>query len=338
MKKLLAVGVIVLFLGISVIPSTGITDVKQSTMPTAKGDTLYVGGNGTGNYSKIQDAINDSSDGDTVYVYDDSSPYLENINISKSINLIGEDKVTTIIDGYLGNTSIFSYYSIYIYAGNVTVSGFTIQNENDGDGYGVGIYIYSDNNVITDNIISNNGFGGLLVHRFKNFISYNSISDNKYYGIHTVNSKHTIIGNEIEGNHIGISLSDGSSSLISHNNISNNIVGIDITWATNISIIQNNFIINKISAIFSRAFIGELLDKITDRIIRPEYYDPYYLPLRRNIWDGNYWNKPRTIPKAIFGSYRIIVPRAIYLGNIPIPINFINIDWNPAQEPYDIGV
>ena len=67
--------------------------------------TLYVGGVNPGNYSKIQDAINDSVDGDTVYVFDDSSPYYENIIVDKSINLIGEDKNTTVIHGqYVYNT------------------------------------------------------------------------------------------------------------------------------------------------------------------------------------------------------------------------------------------
>ena len=81
----------------SVIPSTGTTDVKQITVPTAKGDTLYVGGSGPNNYTKIQDAINDSSDGDTVIVY--NGTYYENVVVDKSISLIGEDRDTTIIDG-----------------------------------------------------------------------------------------------------------------------------------------------------------------------------------------------------------------------------------------------
>ena len=34
-----------------------------------KGITYYVGGTGSGNYSTIQNAINDASDGDTVYVF-----------------------------------------------------------------------------------------------------------------------------------------------------------------------------------------------------------------------------------------------------------------------------
>ena len=56
-----------------------------------------MGGSGPNNYTKIQDAIDNASDGDTVFVYDGT--YYENIIINKSINLTGENKDTTIIDG-----------------------------------------------------------------------------------------------------------------------------------------------------------------------------------------------------------------------------------------------
>ena len=87
-KKGVVVAVILLFVSVSIISSTGTADIeRKSTMPTAKGDTLYVGCLGPGCYSKIQDAIDDASDGDTVFVYDDSSPYYENVVVNKSINL-----------------------------------------------------------------------------------------------------------------------------------------------------------------------------------------------------------------------------------------------------------
>ena len=38
-------------------------------MPISNDNTLYVGGSGEGNYTKIQDAIDDASDGDIVFVY-----------------------------------------------------------------------------------------------------------------------------------------------------------------------------------------------------------------------------------------------------------------------------
>jgi parallel beta-helix repeat protein len=46
-----------------------------------------------------------------------------------------------------------------------------------------------------------------------------------------------------------------------------------------------------------------------------------------NTWNENYWGRPRLLPKLIFGkkvSSEQLFPR------------WINIDWHPAKEPYDI--
>jgi hypothetical protein len=44
-----------------------------------------------------------------------------------------------------------------------------------------------------------------------------------------------------------------------------------------------------------------------------------------NKWNQNYWNQPSILPK--------IIPGRLGLGG---RIPFINFDWHPAQEPYDI--
>ena len=119
----LIIGITVLLIGMSVTPSTGINLVKQSTKATLDGNTLYVGCLGPGCYSKIQDAVDDASDGDTVFVYDDSSPYIENIIINKTINLIGENRDTTVIDGN-GSGDV-----IHLDIDGVYISGFTLQND-----------------------------------------------------------------------------------------------------------------------------------------------------------------------------------------------------------------
>jgi len=122
-KKGLVVAVILLFIGVSVIPSTGTTVVKKFTIPSFyDGNTLYVGGNGPGNYSKIQDAIDNASDGDTVFVY--SGTYYENLEVNKSINLIGEDKDITIINGS-------EYRILWIDASFIKINGFTLENAKD---------------------------------------------------------------------------------------------------------------------------------------------------------------------------------------------------------------
>ena len=47
----------------------------------------------------------------------------------------------------------------------------------------------------------------------------------------------------------------------------------------------------------------------------------------KNIWNNNYWNHPRILPKIIFGYVLI-------LGKIPIPYCF-DIDRNPAKKLFN---
>jgi hypothetical protein len=51
--------------------NTRITNTREQPSPLTRGKTLYVGGSGEGNYTKIQDAIDNASKGDTVFVYDE---------------------------------------------------------------------------------------------------------------------------------------------------------------------------------------------------------------------------------------------------------------------------
>ena len=127
-KHLLVIGIIFLFVMMSFTSISGIQIDENIIIASDKGNTLYVGGSGEGNYSSIQDAIDKASDGDTVFVF--NGIYYENVRImQKSINLIGEDKNLTIIDAN------YSEYPILIVSSNnVRVSGFTLINP-EGDPY-----------------------------------------------------------------------------------------------------------------------------------------------------------------------------------------------------------
>ncbi|EMR74503.1 parallel beta-helix repeat (two copies), partial [Thermoplasmatales archaeon SCGC AB-540-F20] len=168
MRKIITLGIMLLFLGMTISSSTGLYLEKQSIKPLSSGNTLYVGGSGSGNYTKIQDAIDNSSNGDTVFVFDDSSPYFENIIIDKSINLIGEKRHTTIIDGNeLGIV-------VKITSNYVNISKFTIRNCSFGSSAGVrGSTNYST--ISNNNIISNNRSGLVLLYSHFNTITGNII-------------------------------------------------------------------------------------------------------------------------------------------------------------------
>ncbi|MDH7506475.1 MAG: right-handed parallel beta-helix repeat-containing protein [Candidatus Thermoplasmatota archaeon] len=132
------------------------------------GNWLYVGGSGPGNYSTITEALFYANNGDTIFVYDDSSPYYEQVNINKEVFLIGENTKTTIVDAS-NSTEV-----IFVKANNVTIKGFTITNGT------VGIQITGDYVIIKNNIICNNYNYGISISGFgdSNIISENTISDN----------------------------------------------------------------------------------------------------------------------------------------------------------------
>jgi parallel beta-helix repeat protein len=169
MKKYLVVGIIFLFIGTVIIPSNGQTMEKKS-MPMSRGNTLYVGGSGPGNYSTIQSAIDAATPGDTVFVY--HGIYYEDIVIDKdNIDLIGENKYTTIIDESLTGVEIPDNCD------NNFVGNFTIQNTVDS-----GIDVWSNNNFISNNILSNGMNYGITVNYNSrlNHISNNTISNMNY--------------------------------------------------------------------------------------------------------------------------------------------------------------
>jgi len=65
-KKGLVLGIIILFVGAIVLPSTGSTVMIKSSLSTSEGNIFY-GGSGPNNYTSIQDAIDNASDGLLVF-------------------------------------------------------------------------------------------------------------------------------------------------------------------------------------------------------------------------------------------------------------------------------
>ena len=75
----------------------------------ATGETLYVGGSGPGNWTNVQDAIDNATNGDTVFVFNGVYLLYTCISLNKKIKLIGEDKEKTIIDASDASDVILHY-------------------------------------------------------------------------------------------------------------------------------------------------------------------------------------------------------------------------------------
>jgi len=184
---------------------------------TGNGNNLYVGGSGPNNYTKIQDAVDNASNDDTVFVYDDSSPYYENLKIKKRINLFGEDKNTTIIQG----NSL--YHVIEITAPLVKIMGFTIESVGDYPDYG--LRITSGRITINNNIIRKNDIGISLDDANNNIISNNNFSNNRDRGIFIAFSKNNNINNNYFWNNGGDAIYCGeSSNIIKDNHLFNDYI------------------------------------------------------------------------------------------------------------------
>jgi len=121
LRKIMVLTVVILLLGTGIVSGFNVNP-DDEPKPLNLGNILYVGGTGEGNYTKIQDAIDNTSDGDTVFVYDDSSPYYENLVVNKSINLFGENQNTTILKANEGGTGI------NITTDNVSISNFYVKD------------------------------------------------------------------------------------------------------------------------------------------------------------------------------------------------------------------
>ena len=356
-KKIIGILVCMLLIG-TVLPVSGTVIVERTPISTSLGDTLYVGGSGPGNYSSIQIAIDSADDGDSIFVYDDSSPYYENVVIDKSVNLIGENKQTTIIDGRkIGDV-------VKIIANQVNIKGFTIKNSSYYHPYrGAGINIESDDNIISDNIILNNGEYGLYIHNSNNcwilgntitfnnhgvsipdssqiLVEDNFIQGNRYTGIGVYRD---ILGTKIMNNIImdskkGVYIFNCRFGVkIKGNIISENDKGITIQASSKVCTISENTI-NSNSKYGIEVFLseGNLIYKNNFEDNGENAYIEFYRTFGINKWNlllkGNYWDDwDGSGPKIIHGIMYLTLGR-----EKDISISWINIDWFPAREPYDI--
>ena len=214
------------------------------TCKASGGNTIYVDKNGGKEFTKIQDAINATESGDTVYVY--GGEYNENIVINKAINLRGDNKDTTVIDGSKSGAVIS------IYAEDASVSGFTIRNSGSNY-YEAGICINSNHNTISENNICFNNHDGIWLYRSSNnVIRNNNITNNSESGVAFLPSSNynNIINNIITSNSGGIWLSDSSNNNINQNTITKNGVGISFGDSSNNTISANTIADNYDSGIW----------------------------------------------------------------------------------------
>jgi len=282
------------------------------------------------NYTTIQGAINNASSGATIFVR--KGTYYEHVVINKTITLVGEDRNSTIIDGYeTGNV-------IHIRADNVTIKGFTLRNSGMYLYSGVFVdhstgsvitnniviynyegisLLYSSGNVVCDNTISSNCDGIYLYYSSSNVVSSNTIFSSNYDGIYLYYSSSNVVSSNVilHNGFAGMTLYISSSNVVCGNTILSNYPGINLALlSSNNTIYHNNF--NNTDQVWSES---------------------------ANVWnygdEGNYWSDyaKQDLNKDGIGD----APYAIDMANkdnYPLMGTFYEFSITLGRETYSVTV
>ncbi len=208
---------------------TGLAFVLLLNSSLSSGEEIVVDENGNGDYTTIQNAIDNAQEGDTIRVW--AGSYEENVVVNKTVTIIGNGSASTTIDGG-GEGSV-----VTINVNWVNLTGFHITGSgNDTDE--AGVLVVSDQNQINNNNCSGNQYGIYLKECERNSLKNNYANDS-YYGIYLYDSgNNTLTGNTAfnntrEEDAKGIVL-DKSSYNELENNVANNNTEIGI-WIYNSS-------------------------------------------------------------------------------------------------------
>jgi nitrous oxidase accessory protein len=234
LKKVLALSVILLS-AIWLINLQTNSASKTLTVPT--------------DYSTISEAISHALDGDTILVQ--SGVYYENLQINKSISLIGENCQTTVIIGE-GGVDRGACAVVALNADNAKIIGFTIESQNYSTAtyYATGIKIQADHCTVQDNIIQNNYMGLFCSVQSYTQIIGNTITSNlkdgmRFYG----GSYYKISGNTIIGNAVSGLALQGYSNTVTNNTFDHNLRGLGLGSSYSV-VFGNKFSSNSESAIW----------------------------------------------------------------------------------------
>jgi parallel beta-helix repeat protein len=231
--KTLALSIVILFVGAGVVSAFN-ANLANESKPINLDNWLYVGGSGPENYTRIQDAIDNASNGDVVFVYNESSPYSEIIWINISISLLGENRDSTIIKGK-EDADI-----ITINKDAVTVKGFTIQGiDKNSSGFGIGIL--TNNIVISDNIFKDTSMGIYAISDYSTF-TQNEFSS-LCRGMWLLYSHNCLVADNNFGCNLYEDITAGGSNCVLNNNTFTGRYGLKI-WKNNQTVVSNNTFLN----------------------------------------------------------------------------------------------
>jgi parallel beta-helix repeat protein len=203
-------------------------------------------------FSTIQEAINNATDGDQVFVL--NGTYRENVVVNKTIGLVGEGRDITIIDGG-GNG-----FGVNVISNNSSISGFTVQNSSVALIHVLNVNVFS----LTDSAFARGSIGVDLFNANSSYLSgnvvsgthvgirvescngctfeNNNVSDNQDMGVLVTVSKNIVVSsNVLDGNvNEGLYLNNSVGNAVTNNSVADNGVGMRLDLSGSNSVFLNN--------------------------------------------------------------------------------------------------
>jgi parallel beta-helix repeat protein len=343
------------------------TSSLQAQAPTTQ--TLYVGGNGPGNYTTIQEAIDAAAPNDTIYIYHDHAPYYEHLTITKPLTLQGENKETTIIDG--NNTDNV----ITINADHCIITGITVQHSGANTMVDANIKLTTTQTTIYDTIIQKSGnftLGIFFNNSHNNTVYNNTFFKNGNEGVYLVNSSHILITNNlfIQNRHCGVIISKSTQNRVTRNTMTGNMAGVSIWPDSTYNLVDNNTITDGLFSGIGLWWHAEHNDIHDNRLNNNSQYgivltSANYTTISRNeisassqgivlhsshvnsisandflnnTQDAFFENSTRTRWQGNYwSSHHFGLPVLIHGTRLvpwkDTPVGWLNVDWRPATKP-----
>lgn len=265
------------------------------------------------NYDSIQQAVNNATEGSTLYV--GSGQYFETLTINKSLSLVGENKDSTIIDGDDNNTVL------YVNADDFSISDFMIQYSGCSCAgfYGIDMGSNRQNVNITNNNIFSDSVGIYMKNGQDIAIVNNNVTSSRDYSMVIQDSTGILVSGNIFANNLNqVDIENSSEMTIVDNNMTNNGNGITLTNSNNNTIAGNTFSSNKLYGIFLSQSDN---NSIFDNSFQTNWS---HVSIRNStdFWDngleGNFWSNYTGTDSDNDG-----------IGDTPFTIDAKNVDNHP---------
>jgi parallel beta-helix repeat protein len=188
-------------------------------------------------YATIQSAVNAAFAGDTILV--SSGTYKERVAITKSLNLTGASRDTTIINA----TQLGPGINVTL-AGGVSIQGFTIINTGL---FASGILISSSFQitVLHNKVTASTQSNGTYVYNSNLVTLQDNILTGNLYGIAVQGGYGNVIQKDNStGNNIGLGVYNSTGNTITSNTFRRNIDGIRLWYSSTGNILSKNLIAN----------------------------------------------------------------------------------------------